>query len=73
LDKENPMNPGPCNEITHGKMKLVENRLGEEKIVACMNEDSKYLWKSIDGTLNSVKVLNNEFSFVKPNLHSYRV
>jgi hypothetical protein len=49
LNKD-PINPGSCDTQSHGQIKLIKDRLGDERLVVCSeNSDSKSSWKFLDG------------------------
>ena len=52
FNKKNPSNPGKCIKAKHGQLKLVIDRLGEDRVVMCSKEEpnSLYIWKSLDGS-----------------------
>ena len=49
LNKSDPLNLGSCDKSSHGKMWLVKNKSGDEKVIICVSKDAMYLWKSLDG------------------------
>ncbi|CAB4031341.1 Hypothetical predicted protein [Paramuricea clavata] len=50
LDKKNPIDPGQCDTSNHGEIKLVQDRLGADRVLMCTKENPTFLWKTIDGT-----------------------
>ena len=52
LDKNNPIDPGPCTKAVHGQIKLVQDRLGKDRVIICVEESDGLIWKSFDGTFN---------------------
>ncbi|CAB3981611.1 Hypothetical predicted protein [Paramuricea clavata] len=50
LDTEKPIDPGQCGKFNHGEMKLVQDRLGADRVLICTDKNSMFLWKTIDGS-----------------------
>ncbi|XP_028393585.1 uncharacterized protein LOC114517928 [Dendronephthya gigantea] len=50
LDKKNPIDPGQCDQSNHGEIKLVQDRLGADRVLICTEETTEFLWQTIDGS-----------------------
>ena len=49
--------PGSCSKTEGGSLKLIKNRLNNDKLLICTEERGVYAWKTTDGNILSVHVL----------------